>query len=62
MTWTQRAAPGVDAKHFLGVTKTRGFLHPDQNVLNATQNSLCNGSQSTTRSLGVQSQQLLMKS
>src|SRR5438034_985396 len=25
----------------LGVTKTRGFLHPDQNVLNATQNSLC---------------------
>ena len=25
----------------LGVTKTRGFLHPDQNVLNATQNNLC---------------------
>src|SRR6267378_4275273 len=25
----------------LGVTKTRGYLHPDQNVLNATQNSLC---------------------
>src|SRR5215470_739239 len=24
-----------------GVTKTRGFLHPDQNVLNATQNRLC---------------------
>src|SRR5215831_15419355 len=24
-----------------GVTNTRGFLHPDQNVLNATQNSLC---------------------
>src|SRR5215469_2207969 len=24
-----------------GVTKTRGFLHPDQNVLDATQNSLC---------------------
>src|SRR5215472_4505143 len=24
-----------------GVTKTRGFLHPDQKVLNATQNSLC---------------------
>src|SRR6516164_880403 len=24
-----------------GVTKTRGFLHPDQNVLNASQNSLC---------------------
>src|SRR5215472_17032732 len=24
-----------------GVTRTRGFLHPDQNVLNATQNSLC---------------------
>ena len=24
-----------------GATKTRGFLHPDQNVLNATQNSLC---------------------
>ena len=24
-----------------GVTKTRGFLHPDQNVLNAPQNSLC---------------------
>src|SRR5215831_12213820 len=24
-----------------GVTKTRGFLHPDQNVLNAIQNSLC---------------------
>ena len=23
-----------------GVTKTRGFLHPNQNVLNATQNSL----------------------
>src|SRR6266851_8594808 len=22
----------------LGVTKTRGFVHPDQNVLNATQN------------------------
>src|SRR5438105_6997527 len=25
----------------LGVTKTRGLLHPDQQVLNATQNSLC---------------------
>src|SRR6267142_4351206 len=25
----------------LGVTKTRGLVHPDQNVLNATQNSLC---------------------
>lgn len=25
----------------LGVTKTRGFLHPDQNVLKATQDSLC---------------------
>jgi hypothetical protein len=25
----------------LAVTKTRGFVHPDQNVLNATQNSLC---------------------
>src|SRR6266436_6378182 len=25
----------------LGVTRTRGFVHPDQNVLNATQNSLC---------------------
>ena len=25
----------------LGVTKTRGFLHPDQNVLNATQNNWC---------------------
>src|SRR5713101_9448047 len=25
----------------LGVTKTRGFVHPDQNVLNATQNSVC---------------------
>src|SRR5215469_9102331 len=24
-----------------GVTKTRGFFHPDQNVLNASQNSLC---------------------
>ena len=24
-----------------GVTKTRGFLHPHQNFLNATQNSLC---------------------
>src|SRR6516225_7388832 len=24
-----------------GVTNTRGFLHPDQSVLNATQNSLC---------------------
>ena len=24
-----------------GVTKTSGFLHPDQNVLNATQNNLC---------------------
>ena len=24
-----------------GVTKTSGFLHPDQNDLNATQNSLC---------------------
>ena|SRR5277367_3911031 len=24
-----------------GVTKTRGLLHPDQSVLNATQNSLC---------------------
>src|SRR6516162_7466333 len=24
-----------------GVTKTRGFLHPVQNVLNASQNSLC---------------------
>jgi hypothetical protein len=26
----------------LGVTKTRGFVHLDQNLLNATQNSLCN--------------------
>jgi hypothetical protein len=25
----------------LGVTRTRGFVHPDQIVLNATQNSLC---------------------
>jgi hypothetical protein len=25
----------------LGVTKMRGFLHPDQNVRKATQNSLC---------------------
>src|SRR6266404_3827586 len=25
----------------LGVTKTRGWLHPDQPILNATQNSLC---------------------
>src|SRR5580692_11398581 len=25
----------------LGVTKTRGCLHPDQQILNATQNSLC---------------------
>jgi hypothetical protein len=25
----------------LGVTKMRGFLHPDQKVFNATQNSLC---------------------
>jgi hypothetical protein len=24
----------------LGVTKTRGFVHPDQNALNVTQNSL----------------------
>jgi hypothetical protein len=33
----------------------RGFLHPDQNVLNATQNSL----QSIDGSLCVRSQQLL---
>jgi hypothetical protein len=25
----------------LGLTRTRGFLHPDQNALNATQNNLC---------------------
>jgi len=25
----------------LGVTRTRGFLHPDEIVLNATQTSLC---------------------
>jgi len=25
----------------LGVTKTRGCFHPDQHILNATQNSLC---------------------
>src|ERR1022692_2563799 len=25
----------------LGVTKTRGFVHPDQNVFKAIQNSLC---------------------
>jgi hypothetical protein len=25
----------------LGVTKTRGFVHPDHNVFSATQNSLC---------------------
>src|SRR5271165_4164667 len=25
----------------LGVTKMRGFLHPDQKAFNATQNSLC---------------------
>ena len=41
----------------LGVTKTRGFLHPDQNVLNATQ-QLVQGSQSTARLLRVQSQQI----
>src|SRR2546430_14361949 len=42
----------------LGVTKTRGFLHPDQNVLNATKNSFVQGSQPTARLLRVQSQQL----
>src|SRR6516165_6662752 len=26
-----------------GVTKTRGFLQPDQNILKATQNSFCRG-------------------
>ena len=40
----------------------RGFLHPDQNVLNATHNSLWMAVKSTARSLGVQSPQLLMKS
>src|SRR6516162_8992886 len=36
-----------------GVTKTRGFFHPDQNVLNAIQNSLCRmqASQSSARPL-----------
>src|SRR5260370_37561826 len=29
------------AQKNLGVTKTRGFLHPEQHVLNAIQNSLC---------------------
>ena len=42
-----------------GVTK--GFLHPDQNTLKATQNSLCRVVKSTARSLRVQSQQLLME-
>jgi hypothetical protein len=46
----------------LGVTKTRGFVHPDHNVLNATQNTLWIAVQSTARSLGVQSQQLLTES
>ena len=44
------------------VTKTRGFLHLDQIVLNATQNSLCRAVNPMVRSLHVQSQQLLMES
>jgi hypothetical protein len=32
---------GLQFTTVLGVTKTRGFLHPDQHILNATQNSLC---------------------
>ena len=46
----------------LGVTKTRGFLHPDQNRSQRNPEQLVHGSQSTARSLGVQSEQLLMKS
>src|SRR6267154_2752568 len=34
----------------LGVTKTRGFLHPDQHVHNATQNSLCGAAEKTESS------------
>ncbi len=33
-----RSMPVYDV---LGVTKTRGCLHPDEHILNATQNSLC---------------------
>jgi hypothetical protein len=40
------------------VTKTRGFLHPDQNVLNATQKQPVQGTQSSAgplRVLGISS-------
>src|ERR1700730_16460075 len=36
-----RSMPVHDSSRVLGVTKTRGCLHPDQHILNATQNSLC---------------------
>lgn len=42
-----------------GSAKTRGFVHSDQKLLNATQNSLCGATESTARSVGVQSEQLL---
>src|ERR1700693_3152183 len=42
----------------LGVTKTRACLHPDHHILNAIPEQFVQGSQSTARSLRVQSQQL----
>jgi hypothetical protein len=62
MSNTTGSQPDASCTTVLGVTKTRGFVHPDQNLLNATQNSLCRRGESTARSFGVQSQQLLTES
>ncbi len=43
-----------------GVTRTKGFCHPDQRLLKATQNSSCRGDSPWTRR--VQRQQLLTES
>ncbi len=46
----------------LGVTKTRGFVHPDQNVLNATQNNLCRAVNRRRGRLACRAKQLLTES
>ena len=46
----------------LGVTTTRGRFHPDQSFLKTTQKQFVRGRESTARSFGVQSKQLLTQS
>ena len=46
----------------LGVTKTRGCLHPDQHILNATQNSLCRAVNRRRGRCACRARQLLTQS